>query len=125
MLQTVPGIGALTAAVVVAEVGDIRRFPTVDDFIGYCGLYPWSKQSGDGTSTSQDGAQGQPHAPAAAVARLDHRAPEQPASQRLLPAPARARGKSAKCAGGAAGRKLATQLFAILKTRSDYDPNRL
>ncbi|MEM6927169.1 MAG: transposase [Myxococcota bacterium] len=53
LLRTIPGIGTLTAAVVVAEVGDIRRFPSVDHFIGYCGLYPWSKQSGDGTTTSR------------------------------------------------------------------------
>ncbi|MBX2803038.1 MAG: IS110 family transposase [Myxococcales bacterium] len=53
LLRTIPGVGALTAAVAIAEVGDVRRFPSVDHFIGYCGLYATSKTSGDGKTTGR------------------------------------------------------------------------
>ncbi|MEN0065646.1 MAG: IS110 family transposase [Myxococcota bacterium] len=124
LLRTVPGIGALTAAVVVAEVGDLRRFETVDHFIGYCGLCPRSKQSGDGTATGKMVRKGNRMLRlqlllASTTARRSN--PQVRAFYQRL----RERGKSAKCAGGAAGRKLATQLYAILKTRRDYDPDRL
>ncbi|MCB9762260.1 MAG: IS110 family transposase [Alphaproteobacteria bacterium] len=48
VLLTIPGVGELTLAVLLAEAGDPHRFATVDKFIGYCGLYPGSKRSGDG-----------------------------------------------------------------------------
>lgn len=122
-LLTVPGVGKTTAAVIIAEVGDIRRFPTVGDFIGYCGLYPRSKQSGDGKTTSKMVRKGNRMLRlqlllACTTARKNN-AQVSAFYKRL-----RARGKSASCAGGAAARKFATQLYAILKTRSDYDPDR-
>ena len=46
LLRSIPGIGPVTAATIAAEVGDIRRFPTKDKFVGYCGLYPIVWESG-------------------------------------------------------------------------------
>jgi transposase len=38
LLQSVPGIGKNLGAVILYEIGDIQRFPTVKDFLSYCRL---------------------------------------------------------------------------------------
>jgi transposase len=47
LLMTVPGIGAYTALLVLAEVGDFSRVPTGDRLAAYAGLVPSHHQSGD------------------------------------------------------------------------------
>jgi transposase len=44
-LQTVPGIGAYSALVIVAEIGDLRRFATKKSLANYAGLVPRVKES--------------------------------------------------------------------------------
>jgi transposase len=46
LLQTVPGVGLITATAVVALVGDIRRFPSARSFASYVGLTPKEASSG-------------------------------------------------------------------------------
>jgi transposase len=45
-LQTIPGIGLLTATALVALVGDIQRFPSGRHFASYLGLTPKESSSG-------------------------------------------------------------------------------
>ena len=47
LLMSIPGVGPLTALVVRAEIGDIRRFSSAVQLISYCGLCPSVKQSAD------------------------------------------------------------------------------
>lgn len=44
-LQTVPGIGAYSAMVILAEIGDIRRFATKRSLASYAGLVPRVRES--------------------------------------------------------------------------------
>jgi transposase len=44
-LQALPGIGKLTAMTVVAEIGDIRRFPTARKLCAWAGLTPAVRNS--------------------------------------------------------------------------------
>jgi transposase len=44
--QALRGVEFVTAATVVAEVGDLRRFPTAGDFVGYLGLIPSERSTG-------------------------------------------------------------------------------
>jgi len=46
-LQTIPGIGLLTATALVAFVGDVRRFPTGRHLASYLGLTPRERSSGN------------------------------------------------------------------------------
>jgi transposase len=46
-LMTIPGIDMVTAATLVAVIGDIRRFPTSRKQVGYLGLHPTVSQSGN------------------------------------------------------------------------------
>jgi transposase len=43
------GIGAVTTAVIIGEVGDVRRFPSKDHFASYTGTAPIDASSGDTT----------------------------------------------------------------------------
>jgi transposase len=45
-LQALRGIGFLTAVTIVAEAGDLRRFPTARQFMAYVGLVPSEHSSG-------------------------------------------------------------------------------
>src|SRR5262245_34052255 len=45
-LQTIPGVGVITATALVAFVGDAQRFPTGRHFASYLGLTPRESSSG-------------------------------------------------------------------------------
>ena len=45
-LMTLPGVSAVTATALMAAVGDISRFPTPRELVGYLGLDPRVRQSG-------------------------------------------------------------------------------
>jgi transposase len=47
LLLTIPGVGQTTAAVIVAELGEIDRFETDKEVVGYAGLDPMVHQSGE------------------------------------------------------------------------------
>ena len=46
LLQTIPGLGPVTSAALVAEITDIKRFPTPKHFTAFIGLDPRVHQSG-------------------------------------------------------------------------------
>jgi len=46
LLRTVPGIGYILALVILYEIHDIDRFPTVQDFVSYARLVKCSAESG-------------------------------------------------------------------------------
>jgi len=47
ILMTIPGIGAFSALVLKAEIGDIQRFSTKRQLYSYAGLVPWVRDSAD------------------------------------------------------------------------------
>lgn len=46
-LETLPGVAQDSAAVYIAWVGDIQRFPSAGHFRGWSGLTPFSRQTGE------------------------------------------------------------------------------
>ena len=46
LLHSIKGIGKLTAAVLLAELGDMSNFQSVRQAVAFCGLSPSNKQSG-------------------------------------------------------------------------------
>lgn len=48
LLMSFPGIGKIRAIEIVAEIGEINRFPTAEKLCNYSGLVPSIKQSGSG-----------------------------------------------------------------------------
>lgn len=49
-LETIYGIGEDSAAVYIAFIGDILRFPSLNEFRGWSGMIPYSRQSGEAES---------------------------------------------------------------------------
>ena len=47
LLQTIPGLGHMLAAVVWSEIGDLARFASADALLNYTGLVPSSYDSGE------------------------------------------------------------------------------
>jgi len=45
-ITTIPGIGIATAAVLTAKIGDIDRFATPEQLVGYFGVFPEENSSG-------------------------------------------------------------------------------
>lgn len=46
VVTSMPGVGVVTAAAILAEVGDFSRFPTPSSLVGYAGIYPRERSSG-------------------------------------------------------------------------------
>lgn len=47
LLQTIPGIGEISAVLILGEIGDIKRFGNPKSLVSYAGLCPGVYQSGD------------------------------------------------------------------------------
>lgn len=47
LLRTIPGIGPVLAATIAAELGDVGRFRSAKQLVGYTGLVPFVVQSGE------------------------------------------------------------------------------
>lgn len=49
LLTSIPGISFVSALTIMAEIGDINRFPSAKQLMGYAGLVPSTYSSGDTT----------------------------------------------------------------------------
>lgn len=47
LLESIPGVGRIWAMTLLLEIGDIRRFPSGDTLVCYCGLAPTVHESGE------------------------------------------------------------------------------
>ena len=61
-LMTIPGIGPLSAMVLLSEIGNIDRFPSAKHLCSYFGLVPSVHQSGPKRQTGHITKQGSRHA---------------------------------------------------------------
>jgi transposase len=118
-LMTIPGIGPIVAATVLASIGDISRFPTPEKLSCYFGLTPNIRQSGDHPARhGRISKQGNTHARKMLV--------EGAWSARLAPGPLRAffervrRTRGAPAAAVATARKLAVMIWHVLTDGTEY-----
>lgn len=123
-LQTVPGVGPVTAATFVAALDDVRRFRTAGQVTAYLGLVPSERSSGERqrrgaiTKTGDRRARWVLTQAAWTVWRMR--------SGRIAPLRRWARGVAARrgthVAIVALARRLARILYALWRDRADYDP---
>ena len=50
-LHTIPGIGMIATATILAEIGDIHRFKSSSALVAFAGIDPTVRQSGEFNST--------------------------------------------------------------------------
>lgn len=61
-LQSIPGLGKVLSPVVLAEVGDIKKFPTPNKLVAFAGCDPSENQSGNKSSSNEKTSKrGSPH----------------------------------------------------------------
>jgi len=53
LLISIPGIGLITAMMILVQIGDIKRFDSLDDLCNYIGLVPSMHGSGDKLQTGK------------------------------------------------------------------------
>ena len=123
-LLSIPGVGPNTAACVLAEIGDIQRFSSCKDFIGFVGLYPRIEQSGTSLNKARltnKGSRLLKHALyLSSVACLKHNIYLKNLYNKKV-----SQGKVPKQALIVVARKLASIMYSMLKNNSTYDINRL
>jgi transposase len=118
-LMTIPGVGVTTAATLIAAIGDIHRFPTAKRLVGYLGIDPRVRQSGQAPAR-----QGRISKQGSSACR--HVLVEAAWSAIKTPGPLRAfyhrtRGRrGAQIAIVATARKLAALCWQLLTTDQDY-----
>jgi transposase len=123
LLESIPGIGQSTAALLLAELGDMQQFASARQVVAFAGLSPCARQSGTSIRgrerLSKIGSRRLRKALyfPAIVAR-HHNPLIEKLSQRLLE-----KGKCKMVAQGAAMRKLLHLAFGVLKSQKPFDPN--
>lgn len=122
ILMSIPGVGKHTAAAFLAEVGDIQRFDSCKNFIGFVGFFPQIFQSGKSLNSAKLSSKGSrilKHALyLSSVACLKHN----PYFKNIYNLK-KSQGKSSKQALIVVARKLASIMYSLLKNNSLYDPN--
>jgi transposase len=119
-ITTIPGIGPVTGAAILGEIGDIHRFPSVKQLVAYAGIDPTVYESGQfQASQSRMSKRGSPYLRhalwmAAGVARQHD--PELKAFYQKK----RAEGKSYGTAMGAVCNKLLSRIYAVLRDQRPY-----
>jgi transposase len=122
-LQTIPGVGSVTALIMLAEVSDKVHRLHPNELVAYAGLAPRICESGSSIRKSKGTAAGNStlkrafYLPAVAAIRTSK-------SWKSFATRFAARGKPKKVAIGAATRKLFVIACGVLKTGTPYDPSR-
>lgn len=120
-LTTITGIGDITAAVIMAEVGDISRFDRPNQLLAFAGLDASVHQSGDFTGTKNKlSKRGSPYLRRAIWQAAFIAAFKDPALSQYYQK-LRTRGKSHGTAIGAVARKLVNIIFAIWTQNKPYE----
>ena len=119
LLQTTHGVGKILSLVMLYEIHDINRFPTVADFISYCRLVKPERESGGKKSGSRNSKIGNVHLKwafsEAAVLFLKGNEPAKEIHQRRVSK----HGKSKALA--ILAQKLARAVYFMLKRKEPFD----
>ena len=123
-LHTIPGIGMIAAATILAEIGDINRFKSSSALVAFAGIDPTVRQSGEFSSTHNHmSKRGSPYLRHAiflvATTCSFHNSPLNAYYKKK-----RDQGKHHLTATGAVARKLTTIIYAVLRDSKPYEPKK-
>ena len=123
-LHTIPGIGMIAAATILAEIGDINRFKSSSALVAFAGIDPTVRQSGEFSSThnhmSKRGSPYLRHAIFLAATTCSfHNSPLNAYYKKKSD-----QGKHHLTATGAVARKLTTVIYAVLRDSKPYEPKK-
>ena len=117
LLRSVPGIAGLTAAYILSELGDLRRFTSFKRLASYVGFIPSMHQSGEGLYTGGSTPRANRHVRNMIVEASWQAVRKDPVMQNYYRSHA---GKNSKAAIFKVGRKLLSKIHAVIKTEIPY-----
>jgi len=121
-LTSVPGIGTVSAAAILGEIGDIRRFKNGSALVAYAGIDPVVFQTGEFQARSTRMSKRGSHYLRRAIWQAAHTAArDDPALKPYYEAKRRA-GKHHFGAVGAVANKLTHIIYAVLRDNKPYVP---
>lgn len=119
-ITTIPGIGSVTAAVILGEIGDISRFSNASKLAAYAGIDASVSQSGEYQSANNKmSKRGSPYLRKALFNAALIAAFHDPVFSAFYQKK-RSEGKHHLTAIGAVARKLCNTIFAVLKYNTAY-----
>lgn len=123
IIDSVPGCGEKLAAIISAEAGDIKRFPSANQFKAYVGIDPVVKQSGGSLHTGAMSKRGNVHLRYALflVANISR---QWDPDMKAFYEKKRSEGKSYRHAVCAVSRKLCERIYAIVSKDCLYQVNK-
>jgi len=123
VLTSIPGLGPVSVAAILAEIGVVSRFTSKGQFVGYCGLYPIVWESGEAKRRYRMTTKGNRMLKmtllVASAAARQYNPVVASYYERL-----RRRGKTTKAAGGAIARKMAEVVFALLISNQPWSSDK-
>lgn len=123
-LQSIPGIGEVTAPVILAEIGDINNFSTPSKLTAFAGIDPSENQSGNKKSTDEKTSKrGSPYLRHAIYQAAFIASNNDPVMHDYY-VKKRAEGKHHYVALAGVERKLLGIIFHVLKENRDYRPSK-
>lgn len=125
LMTSIPGVGAITAAKVLGQVGDLRRFDSAKSFAAFLGVTPRQRSSGTSVKgrtmisrTGNGALRAALYMPS--LVALRHNSLIRIFAGRLL-----ATGMAKKAVVGAVMHKLAHLLYGVIHTGKPFDANYL
>lgn len=123
LLETIPGIGPLLGLTIAAEIGDIARFSSARKLVGYAGLAPKIKQSGQSSRTGSLSKAGSKALRWAAVEAAQQAWRETNPWHQLYRDVARRQGKT-NAGKAAVARKVLIATWHVLSREQPFKPSR-
>lgn len=121
-LLSIPGVGSTLGAVILSEIGDITRFTSAGKLLGYAGMDPSVRQSGEFTGTqSRMSKRGSPYL-RRAIWMATNTAVHYDPMFRAYYEKKRSEGLHHMNAVGHATRKMTAVIFAVLRDGKPYRP---
>ncbi|MFQ5400692.1 MAG: IS110 family transposase [Anaerolineae bacterium] len=119
-ITSIPGIGLVTGAIILAEIGDVRRFAAPEKLVAFAGIDPTVYQSGQFTaSQTRMSKRGSPYL-RHALWQAAFMATQHDPQLRDFYQRKRAEGKAHGTAVGAVCRKLLHRIYVVLKEERPY-----
>lgn len=122
LLTSIPGVGYVTAAAILSEIGDITRFKSDRQLASYAGLVTTTRESAGVVRHGHITKEGSATLRWALVMGTSHLIRRPGPLKAFYERVREKHGK--KCARVATGRKLARYIFAILTSGKEYDPGK-
>ena len=123
-LQSIPGIGEVTAPIILAEIGDINNFSTPSKLTAFAGIDPSENQSGNKKSTDEKTSKRGSHYLRHAIYLSAMVASNNDPIMHDYYIKKRAEGKHHYVALAGVERKLLGIIFHVIKENRDYRPSK-